>query len=287
MYLKSINMEEEEKFSDDPLENMKIENEFLKLKLKAQYGDAFFMQSNSDLPPEIENQFLKNMMAFEDNHQNAEYTTVYEKIGKPDYKSVTELNPGEIILALKALTGTMEQHGINLDICDGPYPDEVIYQFITEELFGHEIEKEPVFGSNWNFIYEEFHPNDKADIEKNAHEFLRHWFTRSFDEFSTELDYHLITADGKPIEKEMVLKKIQIFFDAFDDFKDDGYNIDDIKFELHEEERGLGHAEGMLKYDAVMENGEIIHYEGPYKLYMRRENKWWSIFYFIMPGFTW
>ncbi len=38
-------MEQEEKFSDDPLENMKIENEFLKLKLKAQYGDAFYRLS--------------------------------------------------------------------------------------------------------------------------------------------------------------------------------------------------------------------------------------------------
>jgi len=26
------------------------------------------MESNADIPPEIENQFLKNMMAFEDAH---------------------------------------------------------------------------------------------------------------------------------------------------------------------------------------------------------------------------
>ena len=287
MYLKLKQMEQDEKFSEDPLENLKIENEFLKLKLKAQYGDTFFMQSNADLPPEIENQFLKNMMAFEENHQNAEYTTVYEKIGKPLYKPVTEHNSNEIAAALKALTDNMEQHGIHLDICDGPSPDEVIYQFITEELFEHEIEKVPVFGSTCNFIYEEFHPNDKADIEKNTHGFLQHWFTRSFDEFSTELDYHLITADGRQLKKEDVLQKMQIFFDAFLDFKDDVYNIDEIKFELHEDGRGLGHAEGMLKYDAVMENGEIIHYEGPYKLYMQRTDKWWSIFYFVMPGFAW
>jgi len=280
-------MEPEEKFSDDPLENMKIENEFLRLKLKTQYGDAFFMQSNNDLTPEIENQFLKNMMAFEENHQNAEYTTVYEKIGKPEYKPVTELTPAEISAALKVLTGSMNRHCINLDICDGSYSDEVIYKFITEELFAHEIEKEPVFGISWNFIYEEFHPNDKADIEKNAHEFLRHWFTRNFNEYCTELGYHLITADGRQIEKEIVLQKIQVFFDAFIDFRDDGYNIHEIKFELHEDDYGLGHAEGMLKYDAVMGNGEIIHYEGPYKLYMQRADKWWNIFYFVMPGFAW
>jgi hypothetical protein len=280
-------MEQEEKFSDDPLENMKIENEFLKLKLKAQYGDAFYMQSDEALPPEIENQFLKNMMAFEENHQNAEYTTVYEVIGKPHYKPVGELNTAEITKALKELTDAMEQHGINLDICDGPYPDDVIYKFITEELFGHEIEKESAFGNGWNFIYEEFHPNDKAEIEKNTHSFLQHWFTRDFNEYSSELAYHFITAEGNQLDRITMLDKIKIFFDAFEGFKDDGYNIDEIKFELHGADSGIGHAEGMLKYDAVMENGEIIHYEGPYKLYMQREDKWWTIFYFVMPGFQW
>jgi hypothetical protein len=48
--------EEEEKFSEDPTENMKIENEFLKIKMKAQYGDGFFMsEGDGSLPPEIEN----------------------------------------------------------------------------------------------------------------------------------------------------------------------------------------------------------------------------------------
>ena len=280
-------MEKDELFSDDPQENLRIENDFLKLKLKAQFGDAFFMDSNADLPPEIENQFLKNMMAFEDAHANAEYTTVYESIGKPDYKTSEELNAAEITRELERITAIMEEHHIRLDICDGPYADEVIYKFITEELFAHEIEKAPVFGMGWNFIYEEFHPNDKADIEKNTHEFLQHWFTRDFNEYCTELGYEFMLADGRRLNRPAFFEKIKPFFEAFTEFKDDGYNIDDIKFELHDEDGGLGHAEGMLKYDAVMENGETIHYEGSYKLYMSRENKWWTIFYFVMPGFEW
>ena len=280
-------MEKDEPFSDDPLENLRIENDFLKLKLKAQFGDAFFMDSNADLPPEIENQFLKNMMAFEDAHANAEYTTVYESIGRPDYKPADQLNDEETAVELERITAIMAKHQIALDICDGPYADEVIYKFITEELFVHEIEKTPLFGGGWHFIYEEFHPNDKADIEKNTHEFLRHWFTRDFNEFSSELGYHFITANGRQLDRQAFMEKIKPFFDAFTEFKDDGYNIDEIKFELHDEGRGMGHAEGMLTYDAVMENGEIIHYEGPYKLYMSREDKWWTIFYFVMPGFEW
>ena len=280
-------MEKDELFSDDPQENLRIENDFLKLKLKAQYGDAFFMESNENLPPEIENQFLKNMIAFEDAHANAEYTTVYESIGKPDYKTADELNAAEIKVELERITAIMDEHHIALDFCDGPYADEVIYKFITEELFAHEIEKTPVFGMGWNFIYEEFHPNDKADIEKNTHQFLQHWFTRDFNEYSSELGYEFMLADGRRLKRDELMNKLKPFFEAFTAFKDDGYNIDDIKFELHDEAHGFGHSEGMLKYDAVMENGEIIHYEGPYKLYMIREDKWWSIFYFVMPGFEW
>ena len=51
-------MKGEEKFSDDANENFRIENEILKIKLKAQYGDAFHMETNADTPPEIENKFL-------------------------------------------------------------------------------------------------------------------------------------------------------------------------------------------------------------------------------------
>jgi len=280
-------MDNNEKFSDDPQEHFRIENEILKIKLKAQYGDAFFMQSNESMPPEMENQFLKNIIAFEDAHANAEQTTVYEKIGKPAYRSVEELDAVAITDALKRITGIMQEQGIALDITDGPYDDAVIYKFITEELFPHEIDKVSVFGGTWNFIYEEFHPNDKAEIERNTHEFLGHWFSRHFDEYSGEVSNEIITADGKIFSYKELLEKLQPFFESFTAFNDDAYNIDEIKFELDDTERGLGHAEGMLKYDAVMENGEVIHYEGPYKLYMQRQDKWWTIFYFVMPGFSW
>lgn len=282
-------METNEEFSDDPLENIKIENEFLKLKLKAEYGDAFFMQSYAELPPEIENQFLKNMIAFEENYQKGDRTTVYERIGRPSFKRVKELKAPALNIALKSVTDQMAKHGIYLDICDGPYPDEVIYKFITEELFDHEIEKDRVFGigGGTHFIYEEFYPNNRADIEKNTHEFLLHWFSRKFDEFSSELDHEFIQPGGVVLKRDELLEKIQVFFDAFEDFRNDGYNINEIKFEFPGPDLGVGHAAGMLKYDAVLENGEMIHYEGPYQLYMSCRHKWWSVMYFVMPGFVW
>ncbi|MEO7048273.1 MAG: hypothetical protein ABI091_23440, partial [Ferruginibacter sp.] len=83
------------------------------------------------------------------------------------------------------------------------------------------------------------------------------------------------------------IRKMNIFLESFVEFKNDGYNIKDLNFEINEDGNGFGFSEGMIKYDAVMENNETIHYEGPYKFYMQRIDKFWDIFYFIMPGFDW
>jgi hypothetical protein len=281
-------MEPGDKFSDDLQENLRIENEFLKIKLRAQYGDAFQMGMSADMPLEIENQFLKSMMAFEEEYANAEYVTVFERVGSPECKTVEELGEIELAKCVKWLLKLLNNNDIKLEILDGPYDDKIIYRFITEELFTIKVESKPVAGMTCNFIYEEFHPNHNADIIKRSHSFLLNWFGRKFTEYCTELSWHCITAEGEQLTREDVVDKMNIFFDAFQHFQNDGYNINNVSFELKEEnEKGMGFAEGMLKYDAVMDNGEIIHYEGPYKLYLQLEDNWWSIFYFVMPGFKW
>ena len=280
-------MKDDEKFSDDPAENIRLENEFLKIKLKAQYGDAFSMETNAELPPEIENQFLKNIMAFEDANINKDTTTVYETIGKPAYKPAEELDEAELGSELKKLNAILQKHNLALDICDGQYPDLIIYKFITEELFAHELEMNGIPGMTINFIYEEFHPNHKAEITKCTHQFLQHWFTQHFDEYATELSNEIIKLDGRQMTRAELIVKMQLFFNAFQQFKDDAYNIDKVVFEIKDETNtGMGYAEGMLKYDALLEKGESIHFEGPYKLYLQMEDKWWGIFSFVMPGFN-
>ena len=280
-------MEQDEPLSNNPEENLKIENELMRIKLQAQYGEAFQMESNEGLPPEIENQFLKNILQFEQEYVNMEFATVYERIGKPFFKPLAEMQPGEILSAIKNLHSRMEEHGIVLNFCDGPYPAATMYQFITEEFFNHEVSKTAVGGMTDNFMYEEFHPNHKVDIEKRAHEFLLGWFRRITDDISDVMSHECILPGGKIMGREEMIGKIKIFFDAFTDFANDGYNINDISFELQNEGlQGMGFAEGMLKYDAIMDNGEQIHYEGGYKLYMQLEENWWSVFHFIMPGFA-
>ena len=280
-------MNQDEIFSEDEEENLNIENELLRIKLQAQYGGAFQTGTSANLPPEIENQFLKNIIAYEEAAENTETTTVYEKLGKPGYQFADKLSAAEISVGLNRITAIMETHNIGLDFCDGPYTDEVMYRFITEELFAHQIDMIPMPGMKWNFIYEEFHPNNKKEIEKNTHEFFKHWISRSFNEFSSELDYNFVTADGRQMKREELYTLMNNFFESFERFENDGYAINTIDFTEQDNGDAMGFSEGMYKYDAIMENGEVLHFENAYKLYMRREDNYWSIFYFVVPGFKW
>lgn len=281
-------MDNSENNTDEPNDELSMENEILKMKMKLQFGDQMMMGFGGDLPPEIENMFLKNVMAFEEMHSKPiEQITVFEKIGKPVFKNINDLKPNEAKQALDDIVEIMAEHDVILDICDGPYDDAFIYKFITEELFEQETDKESVAGIGQHFIYEEFHPNNKADIEKNTHDFLKHWFSQDFDEYCAEMGHEFVLAERRVLTQQEVYQKLKLFFDAYSHFQNDGYNIHEIDFTEFENGQAMGHVEGALKYEAVLENGEIVHFEGGYKLYMTREHNYWSIIYFVMPGFSW
>ena len=84
------------------------------------------------------------------------------------------------------------------------------------------------------------------------------------------------------------IEKIQKAHEAYLRFDDCRYFIADISFEINQEaETGLGFAAGGVKYQAMLKDGSIQQIEGPFKLYLSWECGWWSIFYFVFPGFEW
>lgn len=220
-------------------------------------------------------------------HTKAEYCTVYDRIGRPAYSPAEALTKDEMKMAAEVLQDVMKENLVEISFCDGPYDDEVVYRFITEELFLFEITKKPIAGMVSSFVYEEYHPNHPAEIQQIAHAFFHKWFSRDFSS-ETLLAEEIITADGKQLHRDELIEKLSLFFDAFENFSNDAYNIDDTSFKLRpEDKRGFGFAEGRLKYEAALEKGEKLYFEGPYKLYMQMEFDEWSVYYFVMPGFTW
>lgn len=277
--------EKKQQVNKDAKEKLRLENEILRLKLKAECGSDF--HHNGTVPPEVEHQFLKNVLAFEESYANAKLISVFDFIGQPVVKPMDEIAGEDIEEELNHLISLLAAKSVTVDF--GNLADaRVKYGFITGELFRHQINDIRVPGMFLHFLYEEFYPDHEADIRKRTIEFLSDWFEQTTGKFSWELADKFITADGKELPKEEVLKKFRQVFDSFIAFRDCRYLIHDVRFELHEEQNsGFGHVEGAVKYKAVLENGEITSIEGPFKLFLTMEYNCWRIFYFVFPGFEW
>lgn len=288
-YLQGINFymykNPEEKFSEDPNENLHIENEILKLRMQAE-SNAFIV-TDQNLPPDIEHLFLKNVQEWEDAYKNVKPIKVYDYIKRPDYRLEETLNDEEVPIELERVTEVMKLNNICLHV-EGKYDPRIIYRFITNELFEYETDDMQLPGLTQNFTYEEFHPNHQLDIQRRTMDFFEDWFERKFSEYSWELNDVFILPDGLTLSKEEVLIKIQKVFDSYTIFSNVHFAFGGISFQFDDTHgTGLGHTEGFVKYSAMLENGENIFIEGPFKLYMSHEYNWWNIFYFVFPGFTW
>ena len=276
----------DEKFSDDPDENLRIENEILKLKMQAE-RDAVFGGNIEELPPDVEAAFLKNVQQFEESFDNAKPVTIYECIGQPMFKKVDELIPEEVKEELKKILELLHAKNIILDV-QGQYELSVIYSFITEELVQQQIREVDFPGYIHSFTYEEFHPNHAIDIGNTAQLFLNHWFKKEFNEEFSPFASQIITADGVIYSTGEVITKIINCLNCYNRFFNIKFGGSDTSFDWNEEEKkGIGHAEGMFSYDAEIEMGETLNFEGPFKLYMTNDDGNWRIFYFVFPGFSW
>ncbi|HYF31782.1 MAG TPA: hypothetical protein VD993_11745 [Chitinophagaceae bacterium] len=272
-------------FSEDPVKNIRIENEILRMKLQAEAGAIIGIKD--DIPPELENVFLQNVIAFEEASKNIKQVSLYDFLGRPAYKSIDALEPAEVGRELCRLKQLIQDKQVILDILD-EYDDAVIYKFITEELFLQETYESLIPGMVRHFTYESFHPNHKLDIRERVMDFLGGWFERKIDEHSWELSRQFILPDETIYTKEQVITKIKTIFAAYTAFIKCQYALGEIGFEWNEHSRtGLGFCEGAVKYQAVLESGEVVPVEGPFKLFLSNEGNWWHIFYFIFPGFRW
>ena len=119
----------EESFSNNPEQNLRIENEILRMKLKAELGGTYGGSDN--LPPEIENEFLKNILAFEHEFANAKMVKLAALLGNPVIKKEQEIDDDTIVAELERLEELLEQKNIVTDFIR-PRDDRFKYKFITD-----------------------------------------------------------------------------------------------------------------------------------------------------------
>ncbi len=152
-------------------EQFKAENDFLKMKLMLEHGAKFPDEDalQTPLSPSIEHDFLKYIMAFEEQSKNPTYIKVYDRIGRPrHFLPSREISDEEVQQAWKTLDTLLRKHNISLDVCSPNISVRELYRFTIEELFDYEMSDMNLPGMMTNFIYDEFHPDPVYDNTRMA-----------------------------------------------------------------------------------------------------------------------
>ncbi len=204
-------------------ENLKNENEFLKMKLMLEQGAQFgTMQTDSQLPAGIENQFLRNVMEFEKQFEEQKMIKVFDKIERPNhFKPVNEIPENEIENAWNNLDEYLRKYSIELSVCSPNISDRELYRFTTEELFNHEMNDMNVPGMMSCFTYDEFYPDYKYDNTRHAVEDCIEVILKKkhFDWMPLLKKENLRINDHYPVSEKEYINLINRFKDAYEDIQ--------------------------------------------------------------------
>lgn len=242
----------------------------------------------SKLSLDEENEWLNYLDNFEKQFAEKKRTTVWKYIGQPEYKKIKELEMSEISRELNRLSDIMNKNGISLDVL-AEVEEKDLYCFITEELFEEEIDDIHIQGMMHCFIYEEFYPDAKMDIEQTYEYFFSFTLGKSENIGGTGYDMLYIDTDnyqddeGNILEKDYVETTINNFLNSFDFLE--VINNEICNIEINEE-----------KTKATLSAN--IHFKGSFKgrpeyeefkgkgTFLLKPSKYggWDMFHIDMPG---
>lgn len=166
-------------------EDLHMENQLMKLQIEDILGGKIMGGNELQLPAEIENLFLKNIIEFEKQSKNTERIEIQNLLGKHHFKPIEELNPKQLKSALNKAIQLLNKKNIQIDFL-AQYSDETKYKFITEELIHEEAQMMNMPGMVMHFIYEEFHPNNEFDIKNR----IKHFFFTLIENEEGEDKFH-------------------------------------------------------------------------------------------------
>jgi hypothetical protein len=256
-------------------EELGAENELMKLKMMAEFGGDFI--GSEDIPAEVENHFLKQIMSFHKQHDKSSLTTVYKFIGEPEYNHVSDMTDKEVKKELKRLFGLMNKNGVSLDVL-AETPEREVYRFITEELFKHEIEEVKMKGWVNHFVYEEFHPNADYDVRSAVSYCIPAIFNKGQVLFEEHFSEDLKDSLGLSTDIEDLKEKISAFWQHFHSVKMESYKITEL---VMDEEKKTAHVKAKVIYKTQKEKGKKYLIETTsVEIALKRSEymeSWWEI----------
>ncbi len=269
-------------------DQLRLENDLLKLKMQAELGAHFGSFTRDDLPPEVEQQFLRQIMAFHEHRESHPPVLLREYLGKPLFRPSSELSPEALEPAWEKLLRLYDDKRLRVDFL-ADYPLAVRYDFMAIELMEEEIDPPMLDGQYLCFIYEEAHPNHDYDQRARTREFMEGFFGGTFHEHY--LSPEIITGASTTISLAQAQELLDRFHGMFASISEWDFRIKDTSVqtdsEMSEGMPRLGFTEGLVRYVAVSHDGSSQEIVGPFKLYMECVWDWWRVMHFHMHGFTW
>jgi len=134
-------------------DRLRFENELKKIKLGLEHDTIFYTPADAELPLEIERIWLDQIQQFEDEFKKCKRILIYDKIGRPDFRKVSQIPDQEIELELDRLLKILFQKKI-LVIFIYDVDVREMYRIITEDLFTVEIDDTDIEGILCRIVYE-------------------------------------------------------------------------------------------------------------------------------------
>lgn len=262
-------------------DELNAENNLLKVKLGLEHGMQ--MDDTSSLSPDVENQWLKSVYAFEQKFKDAKRIKLYDYIGRPAFKKWDTLTPDQMAQELRDMQSHMERNGVKLS-CLCKYDDTVIYRFITGELFNHEMDDMCGIGMTCHFTYEEFHPNHEYEVRDHTHNFINAVFTRTWhEEYDGITLARKVSFSGKKYNSDGISSIIRTFQEAHTALHLEKFEINEV---LIDDRLSKAKVQAESFVSGQMKHGDKVRYAGRCSIHLVREEDYWSIAYFNVPGFT-
>lgn len=166
-------------------EELHMENQMLRMDLEQKFGKPINLHVKSEegpeLPPHLENQFLKHMNVFEQQIRHAKEITIYEAIERPSIKAPETLHGAKLTKEIERIFKLLAKHNILVDFL-AEYSPEEVYRFLAIELMEKKIPDIHVPGFITHLVYEEFHPNHPYNIALLIRKFMQTFFDEGADE---------------------------------------------------------------------------------------------------------
>lgn len=266
-------------------ESLKAENDFLKMKLMLEHGAHFGnMESKGTLPPDLENQFLINIMAFEKKFaEPRKLVKIFDKIGCPKhFKPEAEIPDTDIAEAWTRLDGHLGKHGICLSAISPRVTDRELYRFTTTELFDYELDDIDLPGWTTQFTYDEFYPDEEFENTNAAVEDCMEIILSVKPlAFMPHFRNTAIMLNGQLCKDENEFKhRVNLFKSAYDDI--DAVKVTNTSCSFIDNTCTIT---GMYKLHAKYQN-QSDTLEGSWTVKFEKDEKigYWYIFYVWIDG---